>query len=74
MQPPAKTADVRGIVLDPLSVTAEQDARLHGQKCGRCGSTSELREAGYAYTASGTAGGRLGWPIRLCTNCPGTGA
>lgn len=72
VSPPA--ADVRATVLDPLQVTAEQDARLHGRACARCGSTFALRPGGYAYTSSGTKGGRLGWAVKLCADCPGTGA
>ncbi|MFD9850500.1 hypothetical protein [Streptomyces parvus] len=60
--------------LDPLALTADQDARLHAQRCARCGSTTDLRPGGYAYTASGTDGGRLGWPVVLCKGCPGSGA
>ncbi|MFD4020644.1 hypothetical protein [Streptomyces sindenensis] len=70
---PSKADDVRGTVLDPLTLTAEQNDRLHGLKCARCGTVGRLRLAGYAYTTSGN-GGRLGWPLRLCPECPGTGA
>lgn len=66
--PPA-SGDVRGAVLNPLSITAEQRARLRGQKCARCGAPGGLRPGGYAYTTSEGAG-RLGWPVRVCSSCP----
>lgn len=68
------TTDVRVGLLDPLALTADQAARLHGQRCARCGSAANLRPGGYAYTSSGNDGGRLGWAVKLCSDCPGTGA
>lgn len=70
--PPA-TADVRSSVLDPLSTTPEQKARLRGHACARCGSRQGLRPAGYAYTAS-EGNGRLGWPVKVCESCQRVGA
>ncbi len=43
--------DVRARVLDLLRMTPEQDRRLSGRACARCGATEGLHEGGYAYTA-----------------------
>ncbi len=66
--PPA-SADVRSTDLDLQSVTHEQAARLRGERCARCGGSSNLRDAGHAYTYSKRSG-RLGWPVRTCGSCP----
>ncbi|GAA3663652.1 hypothetical protein GCM10022420_048210 [Streptomyces iranensis] len=63
--------DVRAKVLDLLHITPEQDRRLSGQACARCGATDGLHQGGFAYTASGPDGqGRLGWPVKVCQDCP----
>ncbi|MFD8146127.1 hypothetical protein [Streptomyces sp. NPDC059708] len=63
------SGDVRGKVLALAATTASETARLRGEECARCGSRHGLRSGGYAYTSSPTAG-RLGWPVRVCPNCP----
>ena len=71
-QPPSglhTPADLRSEVHDPLALTEEATRRLHGTACVRCGSTTDLRDAGHAYTRSGEKG-RLGWPVRACPKCP----
>lgn len=61
----SSTKDVRVGDLDPIRLTPEQDARLHGHKCARCGASGPLRPGGHAYTTSEGAG-RLGWPVNVC--------
>ncbi|MEU9535824.1 hypothetical protein AB0D00_26390 [Streptomyces sp. NPDC048213] len=68
--PPTGTraiTDVRTTVLDPLTVTDEQDERLHGLRCARCGATGPLRAGGHAYTSS-EGFGRLGWAVKVCAD------
>ncbi|WP_406494841.1 hypothetical protein OG936_13575 [Streptomyces sp. NBC_00846] len=65
-QPPT---DLRTEVLDLLSLTPEARLCLAGLACARCGSTEALRPGGHAYTRS-PGGGRLGWAVQVCMNCP----
>ncbi|MGW9439593.1 hypothetical protein [Streptomyces sp. NPDC055607] len=61
--------DIRAGDVDLSSISADQRERLHGRRCARCGATSPTRPAGYAYSVT-RDGGRLGWPVKVCANCP----
>lgn len=65
-------ADLRSQTFDPLVLSAEATRRLNGKACVCCGATTGLRDAGHAYTQSGSQGGRLGWAVRACGDCPAT--
>lgn len=66
--------DVRAAVLDFLRLTQEQQRRLHGHACARCGRRDGLRPGGMAYVRSGPDGsGRLGYPVRVCPDHARTG-
>lgn len=65
--------DIRGGVLDSLSLTHSDNAALHGLACARCRGTAGLRPGGFAYTLC-REGGCLGWPVRVCGACPAWGA
>jgi hypothetical protein len=66
---PTGSEDVRAQIHDLASLTPEIRLRLAGLACARCGSTEALRPGGHAYTNS-PGGGRLGWAVKVCANCP----
>lgn len=66
---PTGSEDVRAQVHDLASLTPETRLRLAGLACARCGSTETLWPGGHAYTHS-PDGGRLGWAVKVCANCP----
>jgi hypothetical protein len=62
-------ADIRVGVRDPLLLSPEEWRRISGLACASCGSCARLRPGGHAYTLTGD-GGRLGWAVRVCAQCP----
>ncbi|MFF9147534.1 hypothetical protein ACF1BN_22035 [Streptomyces sp. NPDC014861] len=64
--------DIRAADVDLRVISHAERDRLHGRACARCGAPSPHRPAGYAF-AVGRDGGRLGWPVRVCSNCPTSG-
>ncbi|GGV89878.1 hypothetical protein GCM10015535_44750 [Streptomyces gelaticus] len=66
---PDTPTDLRTEVHDLIALTPETRLRLAGLACARCGSTESLRPGGHAYTHS-PDGGRLGWTVKVCANCP----
>lgn len=67
------SVDIRAAVLDPLRMTAQQTRQIHGECCARCPRTDGLSPGGMAYMASGTDGGRLGFPVSVCPDHRDTG-
>lgn len=67
------TRDIRDQVLDSANMRPAHADALHGLACARCGSTTGLRPGGYSYTRC-REGGQLGWPVRVCGDCPAWGA
>ena len=61
--------DIRAGDVDLRSMSPDQRERLHGLRCARCGAESPHRPGGYAYGVT-RDGGRLGWPVKVCANCP----
>lgn len=50
-------------------LSPEGEARLQATACACCGSTNRrLRPGGYAYRW--LRGGRLGYAVKVCPNCP----
>jgi hypothetical protein len=72
LPPGPPTGDVRAVDLDGRSLTPEQQTRLRGSACARCGSRTGLRPGGWAYALM--RGGRYGYQVRVCGSCPTWGA